>query len=840
MNPCGSDQSAHRMSLLRTALAAGILFGAAGVELRAGDWRASLSRPSPEFTQMPFWFWNDLLDETEIKRQMADFREHGVHGFVIHARMGLSREIPYMGPRWLELVKVAVEEAARTNMRVCLYDEGMYPSGSAHGQVVASNPAFAAQGLAMTHEDVAGPTEVPRPTAPEGAHVATVIAALQGDDAAIVPDTLRLVAPEVETISLDAGAWRVMTFARVPSGGWIRGVHEGEDDREPGAPAAADLLNPEAMRTFIRLAYEPYRRTVGEYFGTTIIAMFTDEPDMLGRGARRGLRPWTDGFADDFEARHGYSLLPLLPALFFDVGERTGPVREDFRLALAARLDETYYRPLSEWCERHGIALTGHPAGSTEIYPLRYFQIPGQDIVWRAVVPEGNRALEGGHSAIGKCSSSVARHDGRRFNSNEVYGAYGWQLTLEEMKWLADWLMVRGVNLLYPHAFYYSIRDDRVHERPPDVGPFNAWWPQYRWFADYTARLCGLLTDGRQVCEVAILGSNHHLPWRAAKWLFQNQVDFNYVEDWRLIEQARLVDGRLQVGEMSYAVLIVDQDHPLRGATATRIRELEEAGLPVRYCRGEPTGELVKGVRRDVRADPATDALRYVQIVKNGVRFYLLVNEEDEPIVTDLTVRGRGRPEWFDAWTGGFRPAHVLDADAETVTVPLSLSRRESIVLCLDPSEPAVVRDDPPPVWHDGDPIQLNGPWTVSRSGGEQVGDALEDWLAWPGLERFGGTLTYRTRVTLKREPAARYTLDLGHVGDFAVVHVNGSAFPVRFWAPFTWDVTDVIVDGENELAVDVTNSFVNRYHDEIRRPSGLFGPVSIIPAVRSPGTSTE
>ncbi|MBI4581869.1 MAG: hypothetical protein HY718_19385 [Planctomycetes bacterium] len=323
-----------------------------------------------------------------------------------------------------------------------------------------------------------------------------------------------------------------------------------------------------------------------------------------------------------FQQRRGYSLLPLLPALFVDVGEKTPGARYDFQLTLAERLDEAYYRQLSAWCDQHGIALTGHPAGATEIYPLRYFQTPGQDIVWRGVVPEGHRALEGTNSAIGKCSSSVARHDGRRFNSNEVYGAYGWQLTMEEMKWLADWLMVRGVNRLYPHAFYYSIRDYRVNERPPDLGPNNLWWPHYRLFADYTARLCGLLTDSRQVCDVAILAGNHDLPWRAAKWLYQHQIDFNYVEDWRLILTADVADGSLRVGPMAYSLLIVDQDGPPAGPIGKRLEELLSAGLTVRHCRGEPDAGLVAGLARDVLVEPEVPDLRFVHLVKNGIHFY--------------------------------------------------------------------------------------------------------------------------------------------------------------------------------------------------------------------------
>ncbi len=34
--------------------------------------------PPREFSAMPFWFWNDDLDEQEILRQIAAFEAHGV------------------------------------------------------------------------------------------------------------------------------------------------------------------------------------------------------------------------------------------------------------------------------------------------------------------------------------------------------------------------------------------------------------------------------------------------------------------------------------------------------------------------------------------------------------------------------------------------------------------------------------------------------------------------------------------------------------------------------------------------------------------------------------------
>ena len=407
-------------------------------------------------------------------------------------------------------------------MRVCLYDEGMYPSGAAHGAVVRSNAAFAAQGLAIAHTDATGPAEIAVPAVPGGRHVATLMAKRPEPANRLDPASVCDIPPRATTIDVPAGTWRLMTFAVVPTEGRIRGVHEGEEDRQPGAPPAADLLNADAMKAFLRFAYEPYREAIHEHFGRTAIGIFTDEPSMQGRGGRRGLKPWTEGLAEDFAQRRGYALTPRLPALFFDCGEETARVRHDFARTLAERLDENYYRQLSEWCERNGIALTGHPAGNEEIGPLRRFHIPGQDIVWRSILPGARTALEGPHSILAKSTSSIARHDRRRFNANEVYGAYGWQLTMDEMKWVADWLLVRGVNLLYPHAFYYSVRDYRALERPPDLGPHNTWWPHYGLFADYTARLCGLLTDSRQVCEVAVLCANGAVPWRAAKWLHQN------------------------------------------------------------------------------------------------------------------------------------------------------------------------------------------------------------------------------------------------------------------------------------------------------------------------------
>jgi len=86
--------------------------------------------PPHEFSVMPFWFWNDDLDEGEIVRQIADFAAHGV----LWLRHPSAR---WPATRWAgcrmrcsTTIQVAIEEAERRGMYVLLYDEGMYPSGS--------------------------------------------------------------------------------------------------------------------------------------------------------------------------------------------------------------------------------------------------------------------------------------------------------------------------------------------------------------------------------------------------------------------------------------------------------------------------------------------------------------------------------------------------------------------------------------------------------------------------------------------------------------------------------------------------------------------------------------
>ena len=544
------------------------------------------------------------MREDEIARQLGEFQAHGVFAVVLHPRVGLPRSQGWMSDDLLAMLRFAIEEAARRGMWVMLYDEGMYPSGSASGRVVAENPAYQCRGLERIA--LAGDAEIV--LQPDQTLVADVI--YKGQRYAIIDRPLDSV---------------------------IRGLHfinEDSDESPPeDEPPAADLLNPDATLAFIRHSYERYYQAFGDHFGTTIRAIFTDEPNLLGRSRESDVMPGTTGILRHVNDYLGCDFTPDLPALW-DADAPEG-IKLDYLRALDHRLETTYYAPLYDWCEQHGVALTGHPAEPDATTILRYFHLPGQDIVWRFIEPDQPSALTGRQSTQAKAASSAMLHNGRRRNANEFCGAYGDALTFAEMRWLANWLLVRGCNLLIPHAFYYSVRGPRRHERPPDVGMHSQWWDErFTAFALGSQRLCWLNTDSEQICEVAILGEQHNLAWRAAKVLLEHQIDFNYLDADDLLHRATIGDDGIVIGGGRYRVLILD------GELATDIQPvLDQLGDRVIRWSDDVDASLAalhSLVTPTLSVMPPAPGLRVRHLRKAGFDWYILFNETAAAI--DVTV----------------------------------------------------------------------------------------------------------------------------------------------------------------------------------------------------------
>lgn len=801
--------------------------------------RDTFRDPPHEYGMMPFWFWNDDLDDAEIIRQIGEFHAKNLGGFIPHARTGLSRRVGYLTDEWFRYVRLAVEEAARLDMKVVLYDEGSYPSGSACGQVVRERPDLAARCLITTQKTITGPRHgYWRPNTGRALNdrLLCVIQAREIGEDAVDPQSLKVLVPGkhgVTPYTVSEGTWRLIAVWDVQSGSTIRGVYAEEEDGHALAPAFADIMNPEAVDLFINLTHDRYYEHLRDHFGTTIVAMFTDETNPLGRGAKRGPnpKPFTPDLLGDLAGRWNDNVLRWLPALWLDCGACGEEFRQVYDECVYKRVNTVFYGAQSRWCESHGIALTGHPAQSDEMTVLRSFHWPGQDMVWRYVEPNSPSAIEGNHSTASKSATSAMVVDGKKRATMETFGAYGWHLTLDEVKWLLDWHLVRGNNVFFPHALFYSLRDRRAFESEPDIGLHNVWWRYFGMIADYARRVSWLISDGKPVCDIAILSDAKQLAWRAARELYRDQIDFLYI-DTTTLDDAVVENGRLIIGDGSFSIVVCDPIDIDASNHEKLSQFVSDGGL---LLTDWDAAHLVEHITRHVGRDLAWSGrkpsnasdLRVLHYRKEEQDFYLLTNEGEEPIEGTITLRTVGAVELWDPQTGDVIPWNTTAVRNRTKCF-IRLDRREAIVLAVDTTRsPSEHKTDKPIV---GEVIaDVVGVWHGSTLNGESVNLRTPgNWAEATGWETFTGTLSFATTfIFANREHESRVFLDLGTVGDIADVELNRVPVGVRAWSPYVFDVTDALRDGANHLTVRVTNSMANEY-DGAQLPSGLVGPISL------------
>ncbi|WP_099466829.1 glycosylhydrolase-like jelly roll fold domain-containing protein [Konateibacter massiliensis] len=815
------------------------------------DLRQSFLNTQKEYTPIPFWFWNDELTEKEIIRQIHDFHEKGVDGFVIHPRIGIPEEIEYLSDTFMSFVSCAVQEAQKLEMKVVLYDEAMYPSGSAHGMVVKSNPEYASKGLRVLEYPCQGKINQEL-TLADGENIISVQAVQKRTETEINPDSIQTIESFDNKISFEAKEeenWSVLVFVQAFTKGHIRGIHFGEDDGEPYAPASGDLLNKAAMEEFIRLTHERYYEVIKPYFGNTIIGMFTDEPCIMGRGDMEGFIPWTGGFLDYYE-KQGNSELDL-PFLWFEAGELSERKRRKYEAAVNKKMEDSYYRPIYEWCEKHQIAQTGHPHDSDDIGFLKYFHIPAQDVVWRWVAPENGLAIEGEHSTMAKCTSDSARHRGVRRNGNECFACCGrdgieWNFPADDMKWYMDWLFVRGVNLLYPHAFYYSIEGERRSgERPPDVGPNNIWWSNYIQISDYIKRMSFLMTDSVNQTKIAVLCGAHELPWKMVKPLYENQLEFNYLENELFISEVCAVEaGKIKIAAQEYTVLLIEDEALIDKENDKKLQRFIDGGGIVFLNRNKKAESLIRNFKpvssfeslpenigsvidRAFVLDAKAPDLRISHIVKDNTEFYVLVNEGEEEIERTAAIASVGELEEWDAFEGTIKEADIIQRVGEgSMDICLKMGRREAKVLSVNPKKAPVICKKKA---EEKDEYELTQNWQMGSSLDLlKKMETLTPWNEMESLFGYSGTLLYRT--TFKSEEVGKHgqvELDLGEVKELAKVTVNKKEAGIKMWAPYQFDITDLVTDGENEIVIEVTNTRANEICG-LNLRSGLIGPVRL------------
>ena len=568
---------------------------------------ALFENPGSEYRGAPFWAWNCRLDKNLLLREIEQLRRMGFGGFHIHCRSGMAT--PYLSPEFMELVKACDTRAKDDKMLCWLYDEDRWPSGAAGG-LVTKEERFRSRYLVFTP---AGTHEKARTVFDSSARspggstrrwLAGYEIRLDGDGCLTDYRPLRREEPAAE----GADRWDAWLEVSGPSP-WFNNQ------------SYVDTLNPAAIRRFVDVTHEAYRRAVGDDFGCSIPAIFTDEPQFSPKeclpfaASKEEVRlPWTDDFDTTYRAAYGKSLLDSLPELFWELpGDAVSTARYHYHDHVSERFSSAFADTIGNWCAAHGIMLTGHMMEEPTLYSqtralgecmrsYRSFQLPGIDMLC------DNREF-----TTAKQAASASHQYGRPGVLSELYGVTGWDFDFRGHKLQGDWQAALGVTVRVPHLTWVSMAGEAKRDYPASIGYQSPWYAEYPLVENHFARLNTALTRGRPHVRVAVIHpvESYWLHWgpreqtalardemdrsfqNLTSWLLLGLLDFDFVSESLLPSQLGEAknDGgaaRLRVGQMAYETVVVPGCETIRSTTLAALRKFRAAGGRVVFAGGAP------------------------------------------------------------------------------------------------------------------------------------------------------------------------------------------------------------------------------------------------------------
>ena len=534
-------------------------------------------KPTSEYRGTPFWAWNCDLDRDELLRQIDVFKEMGLGGFHMHVRTGMSTE--YLSDEFMQLIKDCTDHAKKNEMLAWLYDEDRWPSGAAGG-IVTKDHALRQRYLRFTPNAERELGEYDR-----------LIASFD-----VVLDENKCLKSYKMIENGEAAEGRVWRVIREVA----------RDNPWYNGQAYVDTLNPKAIEKFIDVTYTPYAKVVGEEFGKTIPAIFTDEPQFSRKGVlpfadslSEVTLPWTDDFDDTYTAKYGDSIIPHLPELIWDLPNSTPSLaRYRYHDHACDRFTEAFADACGKWCDEHGIALTGHmmeePSLDQQTHAVgeamrsyRGFGIPGIDMLCGFFE----------FSTAKQCQSAVHQY-GKTAMLSELYGVTGWDFDFRGHKLHGDWQAALGVTVRVPHLSWVSMHGNAKRDYPASIHYQSSWYKEYAYVEDHFARVNTALTRGRPIVKVGVIHPVesywlHFGPQEqtnlirsamesnfqnVTKWLLRGSIDFDYISEALLPSLCEKATAPLKVGEMEYDVIIVPECQTLRASTLDRLESFNAAG----------------------------------------------------------------------------------------------------------------------------------------------------------------------------------------------------------------------------------------------------------------------
>ena len=832
----------------------------------------------------PF-FWQHGEDEQVLREYVEKIYESGMRGVCIESRPHPD----FLGDKWWEDLNVIITECEKRNMKIWILDDALFPTGYANGKIKENHPELKKLFLMLRRYDIAGPFK--------GARIDTsVLKGRQWGGNVIHPE--KIIGIYLTKRSRDLGdkidyltmidittQYKENTiYVDVPEGDWsVLVVFTTYDGGEEGTKDYLNPLQKEATQVLIDEVYEKHFKNCGKYFGTTIEGFFSDEPrfgNVKGGQWKLGSDmplPWRPKL--ELELKFDNSYLPLL--WIESLGHEEREIRYEYMDLITKLYRDNFVKPLADWCTAHQVIYTGHNVedngahsrlgyGTGHFFRGQEYQhISGIDVIGGQIVPgmpyHHDAFQTGGsdghffHYALAKLGASAAHltpeKKGRAMC--EAFGAYGWNEGIKTMKWIADHLMVRGINYLVPHAFSPKAFPD--FDCPPHFYA-HGHNPQYRYmsrFTDYINRTMSILSNGIHRAPVAVFYPAE-LEWvgeampveDVVQKLTTAQIDVDIVSN-DMLEAANVDDqGCLCINQERFKALVVPYAQYIPEKVVSVINSISEQGCRVICVNSLPENsqKLSKKINvitleqlqekmteyADILTEQKQDELVYYQYEKEGKTYILFFNESlYKRIDTKIELKGKEKNiiayDTYDDMYYEVKDNRLLLAPYQTI---LWIVGADAEMMTEDSewNQLLLLKKEP-----------IHATWTVSFAETleyprlKKVGEMSEikPLNCITGYEHKVGTVSYETTLYINN-PEEIEGIDIGLAYETAEVFVNGKKVGTKIAPPYCFRIEEVLQTGENKIKIEVTNTLGTQFHDGLTQylavePFGLTETVSLL-----------
>jgi len=664
-----------------------------------------------------------------------------------------------------------------------------------------------------------------------------------------------------------------------------------------GSPGAAGpVLNhysKEATQAYLNRISGFITGKIGN-MGSYIRAMFCDSMELEGAN-------WNDDLPVEFEKRNGYSLIPYLPFVLKKVGHMGNPLEGEYGTKFSAEVIEKikrvdldlYYTRIelfkerfidtfNEWCHQHNVQsrMQAYGRGMHPLEASMEIDIPECETwLFKDIGAQYPNTGLGGRAPrmCNKYVASGAALAGKGVVSCEeiTNTSMAFMATLERIKIAGDQSNISGVNHSILHGFNYS---------PPEAkfpgwiryGTYfneqNTWWPYFRKWADYKARISFLLQNARPQANVAILQPLTdlwllHGPQRdpfPQKWypeyqnnlweaVHQNGGACDYVSE-KIINNATFEKGRMIYNDRSYTTLLLPEIETLDLKTTQSLANFVNEGGRIVFIGKKPykSPSYKNGDTQDAAVKRIVDDLmKYERVIlypiPNGnlIQWYgdmqdkLEINpyvkfDNTHKFLSQSNYRIGDNSLFFIANSSlsehisvkaefqvkeNFRPWIWNPETGEKLLYPtlgsnnkiqLELPRATSVMIVF---EADTAGEQFQLMKFNRQGKEVSGKWHLQLNhinGKSQKLElnALADLTESKKTKDFAGEIIYKKTIVIDSE---KYQyIDLGDVQGISELSLNGKLIDTKWYGAQIFDVRDALAPGENMLNIKLTTIIGN------------------------------